>query len=441
MSIARTGRESGLRVGGSKGSGGTAGANPNAILGKMNRMPWFTLFTLFAMAAIGSMVLYSSTLNDPVNSALPLKHAQRFLPVAVAAIVLALVPMKVWAAVAFPAYGVSLILLVMTELIGVRGGGAERWLELGPIRLQPSEFMKLALTLAVARYYHWALPRQEQRAGFGASKKSGAGLLYRLFVKPFLELGVHVPAALLIAVPAGLVLMQPDLGTALILVATGFAIMVLAGFNVTIIGVALFAQVIAIFTVPVFLPPDVRDEPASRMGFGSLAYYYVLKDYQRARVDAMLDPSSDPLGAGYQSEQARIAVGSGGWDGKGYLGGTQSHLDYIPEQHTDFIFTALAEEFGFVGASMFLIAWAVLLGNGLWIANGCRSLFGKFAAGGAVVTVAFYVSFNIGMVLTLLPVVGVPLPLISYGGTAMVTLMACFGLIMAVKVHRDETLG
>lgn len=437
--MSRTGRESGLRVG--AGAAGGPTNNANSLAAKLNRVPWFTYFTLFALAAIGVMVLYSSTLNDPTNSELPLKHAQRFLPVAIAALVLALVPLKFWAGIAFPAYAVSLLLLVATEFFGVKGGGAERWLELGPVRLQPSEFMKLALTLAVARYYHWALPRKE-RSSTQAMRRPAKTSLFRLvFIRPVMDLGVHIPAILLILLPAGLVLMQPDLGTALTLLATGFAIMVLAGFNLMIILVAIAAQVVAVFVVPVFLHPDVREEPAAKMGFGSLAYYYVLKDYQRARVDSMLDPSSDPLGAGYQAEQARIAIGSGGWDGKGYLGGTQSHLDYIPAQHTDFIFTALAEEFGFLGASLFLLAWGVLLGNGLWIANGCRSLFGKFAAGGAVVTVGFYVAFNIGMVLSLLPVVGVPLPLISYGGTAMVTLMACFGLVMAVKVHRDENVN
>ena len=437
--LGRTGREGGLRV----GAGATGGPthNANSIAAKLNRVPWFSFFTLFALAAIGVMVLYSSTLNDPTNSELPIKHAQRFLPVAIAAIVLALVPLKIWAVVAFPAYIGALLLLVATAFFGVTGGGAERWLELGPLRVQPSEFMKLSLTLALARYYHWALLRRERSRTQATRRSAKKSLMRTLFLRPFLDLGIHIPAILLIMVPAALVLMQPDLGTALILLATGFAIMVFAGFNLLIIAFAILAQMVGVFVVPVFLHPDVREEPAAKMGFGSLAYYYVLEDYQRARVDSMLDPASDPLGAGYQAEQARIAIGSGGWDGKGYLGGTQSHLDYIPEQHTDFIFTALAEEFGFLGASLFLLAWAVLLGNGLWIANGCRSLFGKFAAGGAVVTVAFYVAFNIGMVLSLLPVVGVPLPLISYGGTAMLTLMACFGLVMAVKVHRDETVN
>ena len=401
-------RDSGLRNRRSIG-----GANPNNLGSKLGRMPWMVVFALTAMALFGTMVLYASTINDPVEGGLPVRHIMRFFPVLVGMLIAALVPLGVWSRLAFPLYFIALILLIGVEVAGQAGGGAVRWLDIGPVRIQPSEIMKVAVTLALARYYQWVL-RKEQRETSGIALKSHKPpLLRRLFVKPITDLAVHVPAIVIMGVPAALVMIQPDLGTALMVLATGFAIMVFAGLNLTLIGVAIAAQVVAVFTVPVLLTEEQRANPASNLGFGSIAYFFILKEYQQKRVDSLLDPSSDPLGTGYQAEQARIAVGSGGFDGKGYLGGTQSQLDYIPEQHTDFIFTALAEEFGFLGSVLFLTFWAVLLGYGLYVAARATSLFGKFAAGGAVVTVAFYVAFNIGMVLGLLPVVGVPLPLVS----------------------------
>jgi len=171
------------------------------------------------------------------------------------------------------------------------------------------------------------------------------------------------------------------------------------------------------------------------------AYFFVLKEYQRDRIRALWDPTADPLGANYQGEQAKIAIGSGGWDGKGFTQGTQSQLDFIPEQHTDFIFTVMAEEFGFLGATSLLLVWAGVIVWGFLIAMRSHSLFGRYAAIGAVATIAFYVAFNVGMVAGLLPVVGIPLPLISYGGTAMITVMAAFGLIISVHLHREVKLA
>lgn len=393
-----------------------SGAGGLSLPAKLGRMPWFLVAVLVGMAVAGVAVLFSSTYGDPRESGLPLRHAMRFLPALAAMFILALVPLKIWMRLAYPGYLAAFVLLVGVELFGVSGGGAERWLPLGPVRVQPSEFMKLALTLALAKYYHIAL-----------SNRHNAFL-------------VHVPAAIMIALPAALVLAQPDLGTTLMLVSAGFAIMFFAGFSKEFVaGVVLF-QLVSMPLVHYLLPDDMRENRASWLGLGSVAYFYVLKDYQRARVDTLLDPASDPLGAGYQSEQGRIAIGSGGLGGKGYLQGSQSRLDYIPEQHTDFIFTALAEEFGFLGSTLLMLIWFGVLAWSLAIAARCRSLFGKYAAGGAVVTVAFYVAFNIGMVTGLLPVVGVPLPLISYGGTAMITVMACFGLVISAHIHKDEAL-
>lgn len=440
-----TGRESGLRTAG--GRGGSLGANYNNIGAMLGRMPWFVLLVIVALTGWGTAVLYSSTYDDPSNQGLWLRHAARFVPALGIACALALLPLKFWARMAFPAYFLAVVLLVGVELFGVMGGGAARWLYVGPVRVQPSEFMKLAVTLALARYYHWVLSERRNLQSGGRNnpmRRDRAGGLRsfgRYMTAPFAGLTIHIPAAVMIIVPALLIVVQPDLGTALMVIATGFAIMVLAGVNLTMLWVVIAVQVMAVFVVPFTLTQEQRENPASGLGLGAIAYFQLLKPYQQKRVDSLLDPSSDPLGAGYQSEQAKIAIGSGGVGGKQWMRGTQSRLDYIPEQHTDFVFTAMAEEFGFVGSMIFMLTWAFLLGYGLYSAASCQSLFGKFAAGGATVTIAFYVAFNIGMVSGLLPVVGVPLPLVSYGGTAMLTVMACFGLILSVRIHRDEAVS
>lgn len=364
-------------------------------LGKLARLPWGFIALIIAIAAIGIAMLYSSTITNPGEADLPAKHAVRFGFAFLVMLVLALTPLKTWLGLAFPAYLTALLMLVGVELFGSMGGGAQRWLEIGPVAVQPSEFMKLALTLALARYYQMYLGG---RAG---------------------GFWIHVPALLLILVPAALIFKQPDLGTTLMLVASGGVIIFFAGLFWRVI----FAVIVA------------------GIGAAPLAYFFVLEDYQRGRVETLWNPGADRLGAGYQIEQAKIAVGSGGWDGKGFTQGIQSQLDYIPEQHTDFILTVIAEEFGFLGAATLLLLWGVVLGWALAIAIRCTSKFGRFAAAGAVATIMFYIAFNVGMVVGLLPVVGVPLPLVSYGGTAMLTVMACFGLILSAHLHRDDKMS
>lgn len=365
------------------------------MLDKLGNMPWGFIALIIGLAVFGTGLLYSSTITNPDVADLPAKHFTRFALSFVVMIGLAFTPIGWWMRAGFPAYAVAFVLLIGVDLFGVSGGGAERWLQLGPVRLQPSEFMKLALVLALAHYYHITL------------KHNSGGFL------------VHLPAMALIFAPAVLVLRQPDLGTALTLVAAGLIVVYFAGLFWRIIVVALLGGVVA----------------------APFAYFYVLKPYQRARVETLWNPTADPLGAGYQSEQAKIAIGSGGWDGKGFTQGTQSQLDFIPEQHTDFIFTVMAEEFGFLGSAGLLFVWAAVIVWGFVIAMRSHSLFGRFAAIGAVATIAFYVAFNIGMVAGILPVVGIPLPLISYGGTAMVTVMAAFGLILSTHLHREDKLG
>lgn len=363
-------------------------------LDKLARMPWGFVALIIGLAVFGVAMLYSSTITNPDVADLPTKHLTRFTFSFVLMMGLALTPLWVWMRVAIPAYIVTFVLLIGVELFGDSGGGAQRWLELGPLRMQPSEFMKLALVLALAQYYHSVL-------------KSNSGGFF-----------IHLPALALILAPSAFVLRQPDLGTALTLVAAGGVMIYFAGLYWRVMLVTLAGGVAAI--VP--------------------AYFYVLKEYQRDRIRALWDPTADPLGANYQGEQAKIAIGSGGWDGKGFTQGTQSQLDFIPEQHTDFIFTVMAEEFGFLGSAALLFIWAAVIVWGFIIAMRSHSLFGRFAAIGAVATIAFYVAFNIGMVAGLLPVVGIPLPLLSYGGTAMVTVMAAFGLILSVHLHREAKL-
>ena len=363
-------------------------------ISRISRLPWIMILLILGLALFGVAVLYSATITNEAESALPMKHAVRVGIAFVFLFVLSMIPIQLWAGIAYPAYFGALALLVGVEFFGAVGGGAQRWLDIGPIRVQPSEFMKLALLLALARYYHSVLSKD-----------------YRRFTD-------HIPALLMILVPVALVFRQPDLGTALMLAATGGAVMFFAGLNYWVI---IMGVVSAVVSAP-------------------LAFFYVLKDYQRERVLTAINPSRDPLGAGYQIQQAEIAIGSGGYDGRGFMNGTQSQLDYIPEPHTDFIFTVIAEEFGFVGAIGMMLAWMIILALGLMIAGRCKSTFGYLAASGAVVTVAFYVFVNIGMVSGLLPVVGVPLPMISYGGTVMLTVMAAFALISSVNLDRDRNL-
>lgn len=365
------------------------------LLDKFARIPWGFVALIVGLALIGTALLYSSTITDPSTADLPAKHFTRFVLSFFVMLGLAVLPLQVWMRAALPAFAVSLVLLIGVDLFGESGGGAERWLRIGPLRLQPSEIMKLALTLALAGYYHKHL-------------KNDAGGFW-----------VHVVPILMILVPAALVMRQPDLGTALTILATGFLVIFFAG---------LFWRVI----IPGVISAGIA---------APFAYFFLLKEYQRARVETLWNPNADPLGAGYQSEQARIAIGSGGLNGKGFTQGTQSQLDFIPEQHTDFIFTVMAEEFGFLGSAGLLLVWAVLIVWGYVIAMGSHSLFGRYAAIGAVVTIAFYVAFNVGMVSGLLPVVGIPLPLISYGGTAMFTVMAGFGLILSVHIHRESKVA
>ncbi|MBM3567828.1 MAG: rod shape-determining protein RodA [Alphaproteobacteria bacterium] len=353
---------------------------------------WLMLLLLAALVAIGVATLYSAGRGS--FSPWADRQLLRFGVGLTALVVVALTDFRIWLRFAYAIYGVGLLLLVAVETIGTTAMGAQRWLDLGPVNIQPSELMKIAMVLALARYFH--------------------GLTLEAVARPH----YLIPPLLMVFAPAILVMKQPDLGTALTLVLGGGAMFYLAG-----VRMWKFALVIA----------------------GALAampfLWERLRDYQKRRILMFLNPESDPLGAGYHIIQSKIALGSGGIFGKGFMQGTQSHLNFLPEKQTDFIFTMLAEEWGMVGGVFLLLLYAAVLGYGFALAVRIRHQFGRLVAMGIVNIMFIYVFVNIGMVMGVLPVVGIPLPLISYGGSAMLTLMAGFGLLIGAYIHREAPLG
>jgi rod shape determining protein RodA len=364
---------------------------PSLVL-KLLSINWGLLFLLGCIASIGFAMLYSAANGhwEPWAS----KQAARFAVSVVIMILVATVDLRFWLRAAYAIYVGVLLLLILVEIRGAVGMGAQRWIDLGIIQLQPSEMMKIALVLALARY-------------FSNLTVEEIGRPVRLIVP-----------TLFVLVPAALVMKQPDLGTAMMLVLSGGAIFFLAGVRWWKFAVIL----------------------AAGGGAVPVAWRF-LRDYQRNRIYTFLDPENDPLGAGYHSLQSKIAIGSGGLFGKGFMLGSQAHLDFLPEKQTDFIFTMLAEEFGLVGGVVLLGLYTLVFVYGFAIAFRSRSHFGRLLALGVTVNVFLYVFINTAMVMGLIPVVGVPLPLISYGGTAMLTVMFGFGLMMCVYVHRDLRLG
>lgn len=353
---------------------------------------WGIVLATVLIAVVGFAMLYSVADGtwDPWAS----RQMLRFGVALLLMLGIAVVDIRYWVALAYPAWFAGLVLLIAVEFVGDTGMGGQRWLDLGFMRLQPSELMKIATVMAVARYYHGRTQLQSKS-------------LRSLFVP-----------LMMLLVPFVLVVRQPDLGTALMIMAGGLAVIFLSGapawlFVVSGIGVAAAVPVV----------------------------WQFLRPYQKDRILTFMNPESDPLGAGYQITQSKIALGSGGMTGKGFLEGTQSHLNFLPEMKTDFIFTVLVEEFGLVGATIVLALYGIVLTYGLLIGIGCRNQFGRLLASGLAVSLFLYVLINVGMVMGLLPVVGVPLPLVSYGGSAMLTWMLAYGLILSVSVHRHVTIA
>ena len=368
-----------------------SGGRDLKLTDKFFEINWGLILLLCIIASLGFAMLYSVAGGtfEPWAS----RQIIRFAVGMAILFVVALVDIRVWLGLAYPFYVLTILLLVGVEFFGVRGMGAQRWIELGPVRVQPSEMMKVALVLTLARYFH--------------------GLTLDQVSRPIYLL----PALMLIALPAALVLRQPDLGTAVLVVVGGLALLFLAGLNWKVI---LAGAVAGMAAIPVA--------------------WQLLYDYQRERIFTFLDPTLDPLGSGYNIIQSMIALGSGGVFGKGFGNGSQAQLDFLPEKQTDFIFTMIGEELGLMGAAFLLILYLMVLGYCLFFSLECRSQFGRLVSMGVGVTFALYVFINVAMVMGLLPVVGVPLPLVSYGGTAMITLMFGFGLIMNVHIHRGVDL-
>jgi rod shape determining protein RodA len=352
-------------------------------LRELARLPWGIVLVIVALGGFGIVILYSAAGGslDPWA----LKQAIRFSILLTMMLIIAMVRPETWMRLAWPIYGIVLLGLIGVELAGQVGGGSQRWLDIGIIRLQPSEFMKLAIVLVLARYYQ-SLPR-----GFET------------------QLNALLPALALIAFPAALVMLQPDLGTALSITFGGVVVMFLAGVRLWLfIG----AGVAAIGAMPLV--------------------WTMLHEYQRKRVLIFLDPSTDPRGAGYHITQSKIAIGSGGINGKGFLNGTQSHLDYLPELQTDFIFATMAEEWGLIGGLFIILGFAIILAWGIRVALSGKNQFERLLAFGLTATLFFYLAINMMMVMGLAPVVGIPLPLISYGGSAMMTVLILLGIIMGI---------
>jgi rod shape determining protein RodA len=346
--------------------------------------PWL-LGLLFIASIFGLVVLYSASGQDV---GMVTRQAISFGMAFVVMITLAQVPPKMYEAFSPWFFGFGLFLLIMVALVGQVSLGARRWLGFGGIRFQPSEFLKLAMPMMMA----WYLSNRTLPPNWR----------------------VVLTALMIIAVPAGLIAKQPDLGTALLVSASGFFVLFLAGLPWWMI-VSFVAALSAILPI---------------------AWQFLLHDYQKQRVLTLIDPKADALGTGWNIIQSKTAIGSGGFMGKGYLHGTQSHLQFLPEGHTDFIIAAFSEEFGLVGVSLLLMLYSALVGRALFIAYQTNNTYGRLLAGAIGMSFFVYVFVNVGMVSGILPVVGVPLPFISYGGTALITLMSGFGLLMSIRTHR-----
>lgn len=352
---------------------------------------WFIILVIILVAGIGFAMLYSVA----GGSFEPWAKSQiiRFMIGLVVMIIIAMIDIRVWMFLAYPIYAASLALLMVVDVMGATGKGSQRWLDLGFMNLQPSELMKIALVLALARYFHCLTDDETTK-------------ISSLF-KPII----------LIILPVILVLRQPDLGTTILIVLGGIALLFAAGVRMWIFVFSLIAMIPAAFGAWQFLKP-----------------------YQKQRVLTFLDPEKDPLGAGYHIIQSKIALGSGGIYGKGFIQGSQSQLNFLPEKQTDFIFTVIAEELGLIGGLGLLGLYFILLSYAIIVSMSVKSQFGRLMILGMAFTFFLYMFINIAMVMGLVPVVGVPLPLVSYGGSAMLTLLVAFGFILSAAIHKETTI-
>jgi rod shape determining protein RodA len=348
------------------------------------RLPWRLIFLVAGIATFGLIVLYSAAGGSMHPWAI--KQGAIFFFFLAVAIGMSWLSEATIKSIAIPLYAVTLVMLIGVEVLGFATKGARRWLDLGAIRLQPSEFMKPAIVLALARFYE-LVPAGDIR-----------------------KWRTLWPAFALLGVPALLILVQPDLGTCIMVTLCGITVMFLAG-----------------------VPMWIFITPVAAIGIAAPFVYQLLHGYQKKRIDTFLDPESDPLGTGYHIAQSKIAIGSGGVWGKGFLNGSQSHLDYLPEGHTDFVFATMVEEWGLAGGVLLILAFGAVIRWGMRVSTNARTRFAQLAAAGLSATIFFYVSINLLMVMGLAPVVGVPLPLVSFGGSAVMTVMLCLGLLMGLE--------
>ncbi len=350
----------------------------------LRNQSWFTIVLLVTMAGFGATILYSAAGGS--FSPWASLHIARFSLFFVMAIVISYLPEELFKFASLPVYVIILLMLLGVEIIGQVGGGSQRWLSLGFMRIQPSELMKPAIVLAIARFYD-VLPRGDIRS-FAAIW----------------------PLLVLMGMPASLVLLQPDLGTTITICVGAITVAFLAGLPMRLfVG----AGIMVAITAP-------------------LAFFFALEPYQQRRVTTFLNPEEDPLGSGYHITQSQIAIGSGGISGKGFLNGSQSHLDYLPEGHTDFVFATMAEEWGLIGGFAVIFGFFLLLRWGWNLAIKAPSRFQKLCAGGLTMTIFLYAAINLMMVMGLAPVVGIPLPFLSHGGSSMLTIMICVGVLMSI---------
>lgn len=364
--------------------------------GKILHLNWPLVVLLMAVAGVGFLMLYSVAGGSLSPWAEP--QMKRFALGFAVMLMVAMVPIWFWRNMSLLAYLISLALLIAVALVGVEGKGAQRWIDIGFMRLQPSELVKITLVMLLAAYYDWLPMSRVSR-----------------------PVWVALPVAMILF-PVALVLRQPDLGTSILLLAAGGVMMFIAG-----VHWAYFATVIAAVVGLIFAVFESRGTS-----------WQMLENYQYRRIDTFLNPDNDPLGAGYHITQSKIALGSGGWTGRGFMQGTQSRLNFLPEKHTDFIFVTLAEEFGFVGAISILGLYTLILLFCISTALSNRDRYSSLLTLGVAMTFFLFFSVNMAMVMGLMPVVGVPLPLVSYGGSAMLVLMVGFGLVQSAHIHKPR---
>jgi len=359
---------------------------------KLYELNWLLPVLVGMVGLVGVAMIYAAT--DGIWRYGALQHFIRIGFGGLIMLFVALIDVRIWYRLAYPVYIVGLVLLIGVEFVGVEVNGSTRWLDFGVARLQPSEVMKPAIVLALARYYH-------DMPTYRVSHIAGL-----------------MGALILLALPMALILRQPDLGTTLLLATTGVVIVFLAGISWRIIG---FASLFATVAIPLF-------------------FKFGLKPYQQERVLTFLDPSRDPAGASYHITQSKIALGSGGVNGKGFMRGTQRQGEYVPENRTDFIFTVIGEEFGLIGGLLTMGLYMAVISVCIWLSMQCKEMFAKLLILGLTTTFTLYIFINLSMVMGLAPVVGVPLPLISYGGTVILAVMGGFGLILSAHLYRGVEL-